>query len=189
MKFIRKKKRRWHVLIELIELHGWKSGVELGVLGGQNILNLIKECPDLHMVGVDLWEPQRWQESHRDAGGRSYAGVDLNRLLKVLKCRIVERGYQERIELLQMSTLSAASEFIDPIMRGSRPSFDFVFVDADHMEDGVREDIKTWEPLVKVGGMILGHDYQKDFPGVIKVVDEIFPDRTLYADSVWGAVV
>lgn len=189
MNFRPPKIRRWHVLIELIELHGWKSGVELGVFGGKNILNLIKECPDLHMVGVDLWEPKKWQDNHRDNGGRSYVDVDLKTLLKVLKRRIVEKGYGGRIELLQMDTSIAASRYVTGITRGFIPPFDFVFIDADHMEESVRADIEMWEPLVRTGGMVLGHDYQLDFPGVIRVVDEIFPSRTLYSSTVWGAVV
>ena len=183
------RRRRWHILIRLIKEHGWAYGAELGVFRGQNLLNLVMECPDLHMVGVDLWKAQTWQEPLRAAGGRSYADVDLGAIFKGLKIRINEGGYEDRVELFRMSTSVAASGLNNEIMRGGRPLFDFVFVDADHMEAGVREDIIMWEPMVRPGGMVLGHDYQATFPGVMKAVDDIFPKRKLYTDSVWGMVV
>lgn len=67
--------------------------------------------------------------------------------------------------------------------------FDAVYLDTDHSEKNVTEEIKTWYSKVKIGGYICGHDYVKragmDF-GVIEAVDKIFgkPD-TVYPDTSW----
>lgn len=38
-------------------------------------------------------------------------------------------------------------------------SLDFLYVDANHSEVGVTNDLEAWYPKVKVGGIISGHDY------------------------------
>jgi predicted O-methyltransferase YrrM len=49
---------------------------------------------------------------------------------------------------------------------------DFVFIDGDHSEDGVRTDFRVVAPLVKLGGIIAFHDLQGGYPGVHLVVGE-----------------
>lgn len=54
-------------------------------------------------------------------------------------------------------------------------SLDFVFIDASHDYDNVREDIATWYPKVKSNGILAGHDYYpegNDQCGVMRAVDE-----------------
>jgi hypothetical protein len=40
-------------------------------------------------------------------------------------------------------------------------SIDFVYIDANHSYDFVRDDIELWYPKIKVGGYLWGHDYLK----------------------------
>ncbi len=53
-------------------------------------------------------------------------------------------------------------------------SLDFIFIDADHEYEGIKNDITWWYPKLKQNGIIAGHDYIEAFPGVIKAVDEFF---------------
>lgn len=57
-------------------------------------------------------------------------------------------------------------------------SLDFVFIDGDHSYDGVLSDIKHWEPKVKVGGIISGHDYNS-WESVTKAVDEYYKNDVI----------
>ena len=63
---------------------------------------------------------------------------------------------------------------------------DFVYIDALHDYDSVKEDIKAWLPKIKSGCYIGGHDYCETWPDVIKAVDECVgkPDH-LFPDSSW----
>ena len=36
--------------------------------------------------------------------------------------------------------------------------FDLVFIDADHEEEAVLADINMWEPRLRPGGILAGHD-------------------------------
>lgn len=38
-------------------------------------------------------------------------------------------------------------------------SLDFVFIDAHHTYESVKEDINCWYPKLKIGGILAGHDY------------------------------
>lgn len=49
--------------------------------------------------------------------------------------------------------------------------FDLVFIDADHREEAIRQDIENWLPKCK--GIIAGHDYELE--SIRKVVNEKFP--------------
>lgn len=52
---------------------------------------------------------------------------------------------------------------------------DMLYVDADHDYEPTLENIKAWIAHVRAGGIIAGHDYDEQFPGTIKAVNEMFP--------------
>jgi predicted O-methyltransferase YrrM len=43
--------------------------------------------------------------------------------------------------------------------RGFDRDVDFLFIDGDHTREGVSTDLRTWEPKVIPGGVIVGHDW------------------------------
>jgi len=56
-------------------------------------------------------------------------------------------------------------------------SVDLVFIDANHKYPYIKADIINYWPKVKLGGIMLGHDYREDgkkFRGVRKAVTEFF---------------
>jgi predicted O-methyltransferase YrrM len=74
---------------------------------------------------------------------------------------------------------SIKSKSLDAVNLFSDQSLDFVFIDASHEYEDVKNDINAWFPKVKVGGVLAGHDYYEnnDFaPGVKMAVNEIFRD-------------
>jgi predicted O-methyltransferase YrrM len=56
---------------------------------------------------------------------------------------------------------------------GMKWSPEFVYLDADHEYESVRDDIAAWWPCITPGGILAGHDYIAAYlPGVVKAVDE-----------------
>lgn len=122
--------------------------------------NLLRRLLDagIEMVGVDLGRrPERRREVERLA---------------------VEYGAQCR--MLWMASYWAAGHVEDGWA-------DFVFIDAAHSYDAVRQDIQAWGPKVREGGWLGGHDYHPAHPGVIKAVDEAFRQRVLLGGWIWAA--
>ncbi len=65
-------------------------------------------------------------------------------------------------------------------------SADLIFLDGDHRYKSVKEDILYARPLLKPGGILSGHDFGDDWPGVREAVFEFFPPKTVgHADSIW----
>ena len=62
--------------------------------------------------------------------------------------------------------------------------FDFIYIDASHEYEDVKKDIQLYLPKTKY--LIGGHDYQKEWPGVISAVNEILEQpHKIYSDESW----
>lgn len=76
-------------------------------------------------------------------------------------------------------------------------SLDWVYIDANHKYEAIKEDIELWFPKVRKGGVVSGHDYLKDYSvhniefGVWKAVDEFCKQHEykfeLIHDTISGA--
>lgn len=86
-----------------------------------------------------------------------------------------------------LSNIEPVKKYINPITGNSLDvcktykdgSLDFIFIDASHTYEAVKQDINAWFPKLKKGGMMAGHDY--DWPEVRRAVDEYFSGRQIKA--------
>jgi hypothetical protein len=69
-------------------------------------------------------------------------------------------------------------------------SLDFVFLDAAHDYVNVKNDIDSWYPKVKSGGVLAGHDYTASWVGVVDAVNDFLKTKkySLYInqEGCWG---
>lgn len=56
--------------------------------------------------------------------------------------------------------------------RFANNSLDFIYIDAEHTYEAVKADITAWWNKLKQGGVIAGHDYSDNWPGVKKAINE-----------------
>ena len=88
---------------------------------------------------------------------------------------------EEKLYDVFLSNIEPVKDVINPVRMTSIEagklyednSLDFVFIDASHEYEDVKEDILAWLPKVKIGGILAGHDYGT-FEGVDRAVNEIF---------------
>lgn len=153
---------RWVVLEQLINEHHWQRGAELGVYRGDTFLYLLHHCPQLTLIGVDIWhDPRRvpWEAVVRKRSA----------------------PYGDRAVIMKTYTTEASKHIPDN-------SLDFVFIDADHSLNAVTQDIEHWTPKVKPEGWVLGHDYHRErHPDVVQAVNRFFPEVQEFTDKVWAA--
>lgn len=162
---------RREVWIEhLIKSHDWRLGVELGVWKGRTFLHLLHSCPDLTLIGIDLWEPQPTNE-----GPQNF--LDWPHHENERMVREAGKPFGERARLVKDWTVEAAKSIDDE-------SLDFIFIDADHSSEAVRGDLLAWMPKVKPEGWLLGHDI--NWPSVQTVVDELVPGYIVGPDNTWA---
>lgn len=90
----------------------------------------------------------------------------------------VQQECPDRIRKIKATSQEAVALFPDR-------TFDLVYIDASHEYLDVAADLMQWLPKVKRGGLIAGHDYHINRPGVPRAVydilqapDAVFPDGT-----------
>lgn len=164
--------KRWHVISKLVGERGWEVGVEIGVKEGENLFYIMEHCPELKMTGVDPWIHQPWQNGKPH--GETYVTWDVESMYSKVKEKAKE--YNGRCDIVRAMSVDAAELFADN-------SLDFVFIDAQHTSEGVSSDIRTWEPKVKEGGWVMGHDLQ--FGSVRAAVTNAYPDYKELPNYVW----
>lgn len=183
--------RRWDVLTGLCETISAKSFVEIGCKEGRTCSTLLKHFPELKVLAVDPWRPvtnddedyKDWDFSAIEAEFWANVGDAKDRC--VMHQGTSEQAWhwvtQGRHWGEQLGGERGAGEYCD------MGPFDAIFIDAAHDYANVMEDIKLWWPLLKEGGYLAGHDYQHNFPGVMRAVAASFPliRVALCPDSVW----
>jgi hypothetical protein len=170
---------RWQTIQKYAIENGWKNGAELGVWYGETFKYLVNNCPELTMLGVDLYEPQ----PDNDGPQKYYPGehghlwehdVYYNDMMKFCS------KTNGRASIFKGTTTDAAKTVEDE-------SLDFVFIDADHSFRGVDTDITHWYSKVKPGGYIIGHDIH--WIGVKEAVEKHFgTDYHTADDFIWYVV-
>ena len=172
-------------LIELIELMQIepRTGIEIGVYRGETSKILLRYFPDLTLYMLDLWAPSP-HKSYR-ASGDSKAKIS-GKWLEHYDATIENVSFaKDRARVVRGDVLRpGAARNMDLV------DVDFIFLDADHSYNGTRTAIGIWSELVRPGGLIAGHDYRQEFPGVIRAVDAEVAHRekavSLTSGSVWG---
>jgi hypothetical protein len=136
-------------------------GAEIGVSKGENTLNILKELNISKLFLIDPYTPFSEEGIPRNHGDcKEWA---FHRL----------RNYPQ-VKWILKTSAEAAPEI--------RDSLDFVYVDGNHTYEYVKDDIEAYYPKVKPHGVIGGHDYTRNNPGVLRAVDEFAKAHTYVRD-------
>jgi len=111
---------------------------------------LLNTYPRLSWVGIDPYGNQKGMTN----GDEQYI-------------RVQEKiSVYPEARLIRGISTDVAHEFPDE-------SFDLVFLDARHDFGSVIEDISYWRGKVKKGGVLTGHDWQWQYPGLPMAVSQM----------------
>ena len=145
--------------------------VEVGSFAGESTEEFLKHTKISHLHAVDPW---LGGYDKNDPASEWY-------LLPAIEAEFDERmkPFAGRFTKHRMSSAEAIHLFPDH-------SLDFVYIDALHTYDSVRVDIDIWRHKIRPGAFIGGHDYDSNFPGVIRAVNESFgqPDH-IFSERSW----
>lgn len=99
--------------------------------------------------------------------------------LENTKLNLKNEGCEE-VEVIKGFSVEMAKNWNIPI--------DCLFLDGDHSYESVKSDIDSWIPKVKIGGLVLFHDYSS-WPGVTEAVDEVINEGLLRKDNLAGSLL
>lgn len=98
-----------------------------------------------------------------------------------------ERLFIERTKDIK-NIIKIRKKSLDAIKDFPDRSLDAVYIDAEHDEESVREDIKAWRTKIKFGGYLCGHDYY--LPYIQKILKEHnLLQIEVAPDSSWLAII
>jgi glycosyl transferase family 25 len=153
--------------------HG-STFVEVGSWLGKSACYMAVELKnskkDIRFTCVDLWSIEG------NADFYNHYIEKIGDIFQAFKDNISRSHYD--IGIIQKPSTEAANNYPDG-------SLEFVFIDANHDYEFVKQDIEAWLPKVKPGGYIGGHDYSGSdgHKGVVKAVDEAFPEKEIIGTS------
>lgn len=153
-------------LLELIHDHVDISSIiaEIGNYNGASTELFAMHCFRIYAIDPYDLIKQEW-------------GQETIEQLKEAEKKFIKRVAKcSNINKIKNFSLNAIKSFKDN-------SLDIVYLDGDHRHQSIVNDIESWMPKVKIGGIISGHDYYEDCKDAI---DSIIgkPDK-VYKDSSW----
>ena len=124
------------------------------------------------VFAIDHWRgsPQIGQESIAER-------VDI---YNVFKQNMIELGVWHIVHPLVMDSMTASKIFKDRIL-------DLVFIDADHRYECVKQDITSWLPKLRDGGILCGHDIFTYYSNFVEEIRNII-DNSLDQDTVYPSL-
>ena len=146
-------------LNSMFKNHDGLTGVEVGVFLGENVSYILKSAEIKKLYLVDAWSKEvylKWSNKIESPGGEERLIEGYNRVVSKFGCLT-------NIKIIKMESIDAAKLFDNDF-------FNFIYIDAAHSYNAVKNDIDSWYSKMKKGGLFGGHDYQ--WPGVRKAVDE-----------------
>ncbi|MCB1079580.1 MAG: class I SAM-dependent methyltransferase [Verrucomicrobiae bacterium] len=151
------------LLLNILNLRG--EGVEIGVQRATFSSMILETWGGARLHSVDPWRSFD-DPSYVDKANAPDSVQET--IFQTAKQRLAKFG--DRSVMVRATSAEAAPGFAED-------SLDFVYIDAQHHYEAVREDLELWHPKVRPGGILAGHDYLDgmvggDLFGVKKAVDE-----------------
>ena len=140
---------------------GCQTGIEIGVRKGGNLRQLShnREFAKGKLIGMDCWQEVVERPTFND---QNFPQNALDAQYESVKNMFAAYSW---VEVIRDFSVEGSQRFEDGY-------FDFVYIDAAHDYQSVKEDLEAWWPKLKDGGVFSGHDY--------------FPDRRVWRNEEVG---
>lgn len=146
----------------------FKVGVEVGVAEGIYSEIICNANPQMQMIGIDPWLTYVNYTDYTDS----------NQLSNMYNLTLKRLNTFPNYKIIKAFSMDAVTKFQDN-------SLDLVYIDANHGEPYVTQDITEWFKKIKPNGIIAGHDYTRPRNAVCHVVDAVNSYTTSYNIKPW----
>lgn len=135
--------------------------VEVGVDGGGYSAFILRKTNPEKLYLIDCWTHQ--EPSVYDDPEANVADPEQEERYQSVKRRFAA---DNRVVIIRDYSENAVHQFADE-------SLDWVYIDANHGYEAVKQDLDLWWPKIKKGGLLSGHDYAiRPSFGVVQAVNE-----------------
>ena len=134
-------------LIKWVRMLDFKVGAELGVAYAEYSKDICDINFQMKLYGIDSWAPYK---GYKDFTKQS----TFSRMEEEARHRMKVYIQRDRYEIRKGFSMDVVSQFEDNF-------FDFLYIDANHQDPWVTQDINAWSKKVRSGGIVAGHDYVK----------------------------
>lgn len=149
---------RFDILRWLRELD-FRTGVEVGVAEGEYAKMICQTNPQMKIYGIDPWSPYKGYVDYTDQNAFTILFEEAQRRLYPF----IKKGI---CEIVKEFSMDALKKFEDN-------TIDFVYIDANHQDPYITQDITEWFKKVKPGGIIAGHDYIRPRNPIYNVIEAV----------------
>lgn len=142
-------------LIKIFKPSG--NGIEIGVEKGRYSSFILKNCPDLKLYLLDCWEQQ---------DPKIYNDLNHDNTIHVEHLKNVITNifpYYKRARIIK----GYSDEFVNLFPNNF---FDFIYIDANHSYESVKNDLIKWFPKLKSNRLFSGHDYLNGKDGFYETI-------------------
>lgn len=139
-------------------------GIEVGAYAGESTRLFLESGRVKKLICIDAWMDNYYRGGQMAAAEKAFDALCLE---------------YPQIEKIKATSERALARLKDEV--------DWAYIDGNHHENNVKQDIRLALKLIKApGGIVCGHDYHKKYPGVQGAVLKLlgFPD-VVFADHSW----
>lgn len=136
--------------------------INIGAGAGTSAMIFLESRPDLTSCTVDI---------QKESSPYGCLEGEMNALV------------MSSIDLSRHQQIHGDSTQVCKTWKGKKP--DLVFIDGNHTYEGCKADILGWLPILKKGGILAIHDYnktEKEYPGVNDSVNELLVGKYVKID-------
>jgi len=144
-----------------------ESVAEIGAFKGRTTIALAEACRG-RVIAIDHWLGD-------DDGNKVLRGIYDNEDVAAIFANNVQP--YKNVEMLRLASVDAAS-----LLASVGDRVDMTFIDGEHTYESVKADIEAWMPRTR--RILCGHDYNREWPGVMKAVNEKFRSVNVVG-SIW----
>jgi len=162
------KDSRTYILAKMIVDNNFTKFVEIGLYKCSMLKMILKS--NMSDKIEEYWGVDNF--NHIESGYHRELTTEVWDMAYAQACRLMIK--HKSLRILRMKSVNASMLFKNGYI-------DMIFIDGSHDYDSVSEDIKSWEPKIRKGGIISGHDYDyktgKWGWNVKKAVDDYYGER------------
>jgi hypothetical protein len=142
-------------------------GAEVGIFKGDFSQIILDTINPSQFYMIDPWEGNIFSGDKNGENMSSISGEEY-----YIRNILPKFGFLPNTKILR--------NYSDVIKLFPNDHLDWIYIDAEHHYEYVREDLYNCYDKVKKGGIISGHDYNEEmFPGVVRAVTELCNDKNM----------